>query len=204
MTTIGFLLAPGPSAEATQLFDDDIAELGFVMNASRLWAYQPGTVNRLFELMKVALSGAGLSLRERGILVTACASTFGDSYCSLAWGSKLAKWADAETAAAVLSGGDGPLSDPERALADWARKVARHPNGIAPADVQALRDAGFQDSQIFALTTYVALRIAFSTVNDALGARPDVQFRATVPAAVLDAVTWGRPIEEPVEPGGVE
>ena len=145
MTTIGFLLAPEPSAEATQLFDDDIAELGFVMNASRLWAYQPGTVNRLFELMKVALSGAGLSLRERGILVTACASTFGDSYCSLAWGSKLAKWADAETAAAVLSGGDGPLSDPERALADWARKVARHPNGIAPADVQALRDAGFQD-----------------------------------------------------------
>ena len=145
MTTIGFLLAPEPSAEATQLFDDDIAELGFVMNASRLWAYQPGTVNRLFELMKVALSGAGLSLRERGILVTACASTFGDSYCSLAWGSKLAKWADAETAAAVLSGGDGPLSDPERALADWARKVARHPNGIAPADVQALRDAGFQE-----------------------------------------------------------
>jgi uncharacterized peroxidase-related enzyme len=204
MTTIGFLFAPEPSAEATQLFDDDMAELGFVMNASRLWAYQPGTVNSLFELMKAALSGAGLSLRERGILVTACASTFGDSYCSLAWGSKLAKWADAETAAAVLRGEDGPLSDAERALADWARKVARYPSGIAPADVQTLRDAGFQDSQIFAITTFVALRIAFSTVNDALGARPDAQFHTTVPAAVLDAVTWGRPIAEPAEPGGVE
>jgi hypothetical protein len=41
----------------------------------------------------------------------------------------------------------------------------------------------------------VALRIAFSTVNDALGAQPDAGMHATVPPDVRDAVTFGRPME---------
>ena len=60
-------------------------------------------------------------------------------------------------------------------LAQWARSVATDPNAIEARDVQRLRDAGFDEAQIFAITTFVALRLAFSTVNDALGARPDSQ-----------------------------
>jgi hypothetical protein len=37
------------------------------------------------------------------------------------------------------------------------------------------------------------LRIAFSTVNDALGVGPDVALRSSAPAAVVDAVGYGRP-----------
>ena len=81
-------------------------------------------------------------------------------------------------------------------MAQWARKVARDPNSTGPADVQAMRDAGYSDAQIFGITAYVALRIAFSTINDALGARPDSQFRSSAPEAVLDAVSYGRPIDE--------
>jgi len=40
------------------------------------------------------------------------------------------------------------------------------------------------------------MRIAFSTVNGALGACPDATFRSTAPQAVLDAVTFGRPIDD--------
>jgi hypothetical protein len=47
--------------------------------------------------------------------------------------------------------------------------------------------------QIFAITAFVALRLAFATVNDALGARPDAQLVAAVPAEVAVAVTYGRP-----------
>jgi alkylhydroperoxidase family enzyme len=90
---------------------------------------------------------------------------------------------------------DDGLSVSERAMAGWARQVARDPNGTTAADVQVLRDAGFSDSQIFTITVFVALRLAFSTVNDALGVLPDAGLRATAPAAVLDAVTVGRPIE---------
>ncbi|MGI5175390.1 carboxymuconolactone decarboxylase family protein [Dactylosporangium sp. CA-152071] len=194
MDTAGFLATPEPTAEAQRLFDDDVAELGYVMNNSRLWAYQPETLSGLFELLRNANAGDRLSLRQRGILVTACASAFGDSYCALAWGGKLAGLSEPETAAGVLTGSDAGLSSEERAMAGWARKVARDPNGTTEADVQVLRDAGFSDPQIFTMTVFVALRLAFSTVNDALGARPDQALHASAPAAVRDAVTFGRPV----------
>ena len=136
-----------------------------------------------------------LSVRQRLILVAACASEFGDSYCSLVWGSKLAAASSSHTAAAVLRGQDEPLSPSERAMARWARTVARDPNATTAADVQVLRDAGFSDAQIFAITVFVALRLAFSTVNDALGLPPDAALRRTVPPDVLDAITRGRPID---------
>jgi len=196
MEAIGFLGVPEATAEAQRLFDEDTAELGYVMNVSRLWAYQPATITGLFTLLGQANSADRLSLRQRSILVTACAAAFGDSYCSLAWGSKLAKASDARTAARVLEGVDDGLTGGERAMAAWARKVARDPNGTTAADVQELRDAGYSDSQVFTITVFVALRLAFSTVNDALGLRPDAALRSTAPAPVRAAVTFGRPIDE--------
>src|SRR5580658_4929292 len=175
-------------------FDEDLAELGFVMNASRLWAYQIETMEKLFSLISQVASARPFTFRERGILVAACASARGDSYCSLAWGTKLAAEADAQLAAGVLRGDDGALTEAERAMAAWARRVTTDPNGTSTKDVQELRDAGFSDADIFAMTAYVALRIALSTVNDALGARPDAQYRTLAPAPVRDAVTFGRPI----------
>jgi len=158
--------------------------------------HRPSTYNGLFGLMMEIVEEYGLTDRQRGILVGACASTRGDSYCALAWGRKLAAASDAQTAAAVLRGDDTGLSTAERAMANRARMITRDPNATGPADVQVLRDAGFSDDQIFALTAFVGLRIALSTVNDALGARPDAQFRTMAPPAVVDAVTFGRPIAD--------
>jgi alkylhydroperoxidase family enzyme len=197
MGTIGFLDLPVVTPEAQRIFDEDIAEEGYVTNVSRLWAYNPGLVTGLFDLMRNAVSEQALSIHDQGILVAACASTRGDSYCSLAWGTKLAAVSDPETAAGVIRGGDEGLSDEGRALASWARKVAGDPNGTTEEDVDALRSAGFDDEGVFAVTAFVALRIAFSAVNDALGVGPDVALRATAPEAVMSAIQYGRP---PVDP----
>jgi uncharacterized peroxidase-related enzyme len=190
--TGSFLEEPPVSADVQALFDDDLADHGYVWNVSRLWAHQPGTVNRLFELMSQAFKPSGLSFRQRGILVAAAASTLGDSYCSLAWGGKLGKAADPAVAAGVLNGSDTGLTHQEHAIAAWARKVTKDPNATTPADIQALRDAGLGDEQIFAITAFVALRLAFSTINDALGAQPDAQLAESLPREVRDAVTYGR------------
>jgi hypothetical protein len=76
--------------------------------------------------------------------------------------------------------------------------MVRRPSGTTEADVQQLRDVGFSDAQIFTITVFVALRLAFSTVNDALGLRPDAGLRISVPASVREAITYGRPIDEAV------
>jgi uncharacterized peroxidase-related enzyme len=192
--TIGFLRVPEPTPDGQRIFDQDIAEVGYVMNASRLWAYQPAAMTGLFDLLRLAHSADRLSVRQRGILVAACASAFGDSYCSLMWASRLAAASDAHTAAAVLHGNDDGLDTAERAMARWARRVAHDPNATTADDVQELRDAGLTDAHIFAITVFVALRLAFSTVNDALGVPPDAALRSTAPGPVLDNVTFGRAI----------
>jgi uncharacterized peroxidase-related enzyme len=188
-----FLEEPPVSPQVQELFEDDLRDAGYVANVTRLWAHQPGTVSALFELMSQAFKPSQLSFRQRGILVIAAASALGDSYCSLAWSGKLDKASGTPLAAGVLTGDDAGLTDQEEAMAVWARKVARDPNATTPADIQALRDAGLDDGQIFAITTFVALRLAFSTVNDALGAQPDAQLAESLSQEVREAVTFGRP-----------
>ena len=89
MSEIGFLKVPEHSTEAQEIFDEDMDELGFVMNVSKLWAYQPATLTGLFDLLQGTTLTHRFTLRQRGILIAACASTLGDAYCSLGWGSKL-------------------------------------------------------------------------------------------------------------------
>lgn len=194
-----FLRRAEVSDAAQAIFGEDVAELGFVMNASRLWAYQPDAMTGLFRLMGGVTSGRPFSMRERGILVAACASALGDSCCAFAWGTKLAGIADPGLAAGVLGGDDSELSPAERAMATWARLVVRDPGHTTAGDVQALRDVGFSDGDIFAMTVYVALRLALSTVNDALGVLPDAEYATVAPAAVRAAITFGRAMA--VSPG---
>ena len=192
---MSFLEEPAVTPEVQALYDEDLAQDGYVWNVSRLWAHQPDTVNALFALMSQAFKPSELGFRQRGILVAATASALGDSYCSLAWGGKLSGAANAPTAAGVLNGSDTDLTGQERAMAAWARQVVKDPNATTPADIQLLRDAGLTDRQIFAITAFVALRLCFSTINDALGAQPDAQLVASLPEAVTNAVTYGRPPE---------
>ena len=191
-----FLGEPPESDGARRLYDEDLAGVGYVMNLSRLWAYAPGVREGLVRVLGELAEAYGLGLRERGILIAACASTLGDAYCSLAWGGRLAGLAGEDVAAAVLAGTDEGLTDAERAMARWARAVARDPNGTTAADVTELREAGFADDRIFGITAFLAFRLAFSTVNDALGASPDAAYRTAAPPAVRAAVTYGRPIDD--------
>jgi alkylhydroperoxidase family enzyme len=188
-----YLSEPASSPAAEAMYAADRTAMGYVMTGSRLWAHAPELHDRLFELLTRAAELAGLSVRERGILITAGASTLGDSYCSMAWGYKLASVAGADLAAEVLRGGNDGLDVREQALARWARRLADDPNGSAAADVEVLRSAGYDDEQILALTTYVGLRIAFSTVNDALGVQPEPELVDLDTEAVRAAVTYGRP-----------
>ncbi len=188
----GFLEVAPPSADAERLFANDVRQVGYVMILSRVWAHLPALHGGLFDLMGRAVEAGSLTFRQRGVLVVAGASTARDAYCSLAWGKKLAGVASEDAAGGVLRGDDAALDAAERALARWARAVARDPNATGPGDVQALRDAGYDDRQILAITVFVALRLAFATVNDALGVLPDRILHETAPPPVRDAGTFGR------------
>ncbi len=188
-----FLADPAVDEHVERMYTTDLSTQGYVAHLTRVWGHSPEALAALSYVLKRATDTAGLDVRQRSLLVTACASAIGDSYCSLAFGSKLATTAGEDVAAGLLGGDDTALSPAERTLAAWARRVAREPNATTAEDVDALRASGYDDGQIFAITLFVALRLAFSTVNDALGAAPDAELAERAPASVRAAVTYGRP-----------
>lgn len=189
-----FLDDPEIDEHVARMYTTDMSGQGYVAHLTRVWANSPEALGAISYLLKQASITAGLDARTRALLVTACAATIGDSYCSLAFGSQLAREAGDNVAAAVLRDQDTDLSPAERTLVRWARRVSADPSATTATDVDSLRSLGYGDRQIFAITLFVALRLAFSTVNDALGATPDHQLAERVPAAVRSAVTYGRPL----------
>lgn len=188
-----FLQLPPESAAAARLYKSDLDQRGFVMNLSRAWGWRPEVCESFSALRALLTTRSSLSQRELAVLVCAAASTLGDSYCSLAWGKMLAAASNASTAAAVLKDSmSADLTARDRALAAWARKVVKNPNTTTSQDVEGLHAAGFSDKEIFEATVFVAFRLAFSTINDALGVTPDWQIDEAAPEEVRNAVTFGR------------
>ena len=195
-----FLDPPPSSADTARLEQADTAERGHVMNLTRLWSWRPDVFEGFARLRNQLTSASTLSPRELAVIVSATAAELGDAYCALAWGSMLAQRASPAGAAAVIRD-HAPresieLTARDRALARWARQLVANPNATSTEDVDHLRAAGFSEREIFEATAFVAFRIAFSTVNDALGARPDRQVADAAPPEVRAAVTFGRPVAE--------
>ena len=186
-----FLREAPTTPESEALCQEDVDDLGFVMNVTRLWSWQPTTVDELFDLIGRATKGR-LTFRQRGLIVLATASSIDDSYCSTAWAHKLTPIIGADVAAAVLHGDDSALTPTEQMMTSWTRRVMQSATTTTPHDIDQLRQAGIDDDTIFAVTFYAAMRMAFSTINNALGAHPDRQFRTSAAPQVLSAIDYGR------------
>jgi len=188
-------LGEPPASEATEAaYAEDRESDGYVGNVTRLWCWRPDLLTSFAELRASLMKNSALTDRDLAVLVIATVAEWNDSYCSLAWGPRLAELTDDETAAQVLTGRPAPaLSEREAALAAWARQVVRDPNATTGEDVERLREVGLGDREIFEATTFIAFRLAFSTVNDALGAAPDRQLAEEASELVRAAVSYGRP-----------
>jgi uncharacterized peroxidase-related enzyme len=187
-----FLSQPS-TPDAVAYLEQDKAAMGYVMNLERAWAWRPDIAQSFNALRKQLTDQSALTAREIALLVCSTARTLGDSYCSLAWGARLAKLATPELAAKILRNDDAiGLSQREHALHEWAQHVVRDPNGTTQQQIDGLRGVGFSDREIFEATTFIALRLAFSTINDALGAQPDRELADAAPPEVQAAVTYGR------------
>lgn len=191
-----FISPPPENDDVRRVYQSSVDSQGFLMNLTKLWAWRPEVFEDFAALRSKLMSGSALSKRDFAVMVSALAAELGDSYCALAWGSTLAKEASPAVAAAVLKNGDAAAQTPrDRALAAWARKLVDSPTRTGPADVTALHEAGLAERDIVEATMFIAFRIAFSTVNNALGAAPDHGLVEGAPAEVVQAVSFGRPAD---------
>ncbi len=174
------------TVEASKMALEDVEALGFVTNATKAWMHEPAAFELLFAAIGISACEAGLSIAERGAAIIAAALVAGDTYCPLAWGEKLGQATTPELSASVLLGTDDLLDERSRVIVEWSRTVAAGELTTA-AHIDRLRDVGFTKAEIVHLTQFIALRVAFTRINGALGAFPEQGYVNLVDDVVREA-----------------
>ena len=106
-----FLGEPPASETTYAAYSADRKTDGYVSNITRLWCWRPD-LDGSFSALRASLMGSStLTERELAVLVSSAVGECNDSYCSLAWGPRLAKLTDNETAAQVIRGVPAPAHD---------------------------------------------------------------------------------------------
>lgn len=184
--------------EVQRMYQVNQARLGYVPNYAKVFSHRPRVMDAWAELQKSIKSN--MDLRRFELVTLATARALRSSYCSLAHGTVLkSRFFSSEELTRIARSEPSPLDEVDRAIMSFAEKIARHADRITREDVQALRDHGLTDPEIFDIATTAAARCFFSKTLDALGAEPDASYRV-LGDELCEALTVGRAISpEPVE-----
>ena len=137
--------------------------------------------------------------RRRYELVTiAAARAYRSTYCTAAHSKFLRDdCGDEATMRAIAADPSGAALDAtDRALMDFATRVARDASSITAADVDELRAHGLEDAEIVDVVLAASARGFFTKVLDALGVQADFQLGETFDPELRSQVTVGRPIAD--------
>ncbi|PWW23284.1 putative peroxidase-related enzyme [Geodermatophilus normandii] len=181
------------SPEVAAAYDRDRETLGYVATYTRVFATRPPVLEAWRALIGAIRSS--MDPRRYELATLAAALRLRSSYCSLAHGRVLAEQFDGPEAVveAATDPARAPLSEVDRAVMRLADRVASGAADMTEDDLAELRGSGLDDAEVLDVVLAAAARCFFSTVLDAVGARPDAAYSSLDPA-VRDALTVGRPI----------
>jgi alkylhydroperoxidase family enzyme len=86
------------------------------------------------------------------------------------------------------------LDEVDRAVMDFAVKVAANATSVTEEDVDGLRALGLSDADVVDVVLAATARCFFSKTLDALGVQPDAAYLA-LDAELRETLTVGLPIE---------
>lgn len=183
--------------DARAMYARQQARYGYVPNYAKVFCERPDVMKLWADL----LSGIRRNVDPRRFeLVTlAAAVELGSSYCSLAHARVLAEEFLSEGELRAIAAGDSSsLSEAELAMMALARKVVADSSSVTRQDVDALRERGLAEDEIFDVVAVAAARAFFAKLVDALGAQPDATY-LQMETRLREMLTVGRPIarEEP-------
>lgn len=146
----------GPLADAVQASHD---RWGFVAHIERAFAVWPEMAVAEQELTRAVMQEGTLSpaLKEAVAVVTSRVNEC--PYCATHHTYQMERAGRSEAEQAAINALDlDALDDPaERAALSFAEKASRSPHKVTDADVEALREAGFDDRGIVEILTVVGL-----------------------------------------------
>ena len=190
---VGEDAAEGPLAE---YYSRQRSSWGFLPNYAAAFSPRPA-VAEAWDRLNAAVR-EGMDRRRFEIATIAAARALRSTYCTAAHSKFLRDLCDDEPAMrAIAEDPSGATLDPQdRAVYQFAAKVATDAASVEQADVDALRAVGLSDTDVADVVFAAAARSFFTTVLDGLGAQLDAQTAQTFAPDILDAMIVGRPVAE--------
>jgi len=188
-------IAPGEATdEVRAMYARQQSAWGFVPNYAKVFCHRPEVMARWGQLQ--AEIRRSIDVRRFELVTLAAALELRSSACALQFGKKVTAYVGPGPVRAMAQDGvemDG-LTDAERAMMSFSRKVARDASRITAGDVEMLRQQGFGEGEIFDIAAAAAGRAFFTKILDALGVEPDATFRE-MEESLRESLTVGRPID---------
>lgn len=146
-----------------RLYRDASAPGGQVDQIMQVHSLAPATLRGHMALYRAAMHPASgrLSGREREIIGVGVSLENACGYCIEHHAAGLARHVGQEEANALFAvlesrADSDPLADRERAMLGYARKLTRTPGEMAEGDLEPLREAGLDDTEILELNQVAA------------------------------------------------
>jgi len=155
------------------------AQAGFIPNVFLVLAHRPEEFRAFFAYYDaLMLRDGGLSKAEREMIVVATSAANGCLYCVVAHGAVLRVYARDSFLGDQLAANyrHADITPRQRAMLDFAVKMARRPEEIEEVDVQTLRVAGFSDEDIWDIGAITALFAMSNRLAHLTTMRPNEEF----------------------------
>jgi uncharacterized peroxidase-related enzyme len=156
-----------------EVFEAARRRFTFVPDVVRALAVRPDVALAQSALRDSLLGGASSLGQRREDLISLAVSALNDcAYCGTAHAGMMVARHELTREEAALAFKDWralDLGDDDRVMLEFAEKLTFQPGTIDEGDVTTLRDAGFDDRNVYDIVLLTAYRNFINRVNDGLG-----------------------------------
>ncbi|OLZ39673.1 alkylhydroperoxidase [Natrinema saccharevitans] len=165
-------------SDLQERIEEETERSGFTPNVFSAFAYKPSHFRAFFQYHDALVEDSALEREEVEMIVVAVSGVNHCYYCNVAHGALVRIYADDPTLADQLIANyrSADISDAHRTMLDVAVKLTERPDAIEPADLEALREAGFSEEAIWdiaAVTAYYNMSNRMATFAEM---RPNDEF----------------------------
>ncbi len=200
--TVGVFISAVPEDAATgplaDYYRQQRAAWGFLPNYAAAFSTRPD-VAQAWNTLNATIRD-GMDRRRFELATIAAARALRSTYCNAAHSKFLRDVCGDEATMRVIAEdpSGAQLGSHDRAVYEFAAKVAADAASIEQADVDRLRAVGLSDGDVADVVYAASARSFFTRVLDGLGAQLDAQTAAALPADLVESMIVGRPVAEPV------
>jgi len=165
-------------ADVRERIETEAEEAGFIPNVFAAFAYEPSHFRAFFQYHDALVEDSALERHEIEMLVVTVSGVNDCLYCVVAHGALLRIYADDPKLPDQLATNhrSADLSERHRAMLDFAVTLTDSPGAVDGADLQALREVGFTEEEIWDIGSVVAYYNLSNRLATMADMRPNEEF----------------------------